>query len=50
MLQTITKKQAVSFNKVTLVSKHQGKTTAYKPFTKTLPKNLLAKTYGFTGF
>lgn len=34
MLQTITKKQAVSFNKVTLVSKHTTKqTSAYKGFT-----------------
>jgi hypothetical protein len=33
MLQTITKKQAVSFNKVILISKHTGKATAFKPFT-----------------
>ena len=33
MLQTITKKQAVSFNKVILISKHTGKPTAFKPFT-----------------
>ena len=33
MLQTITKNKAVSFKQVILISKHTGKTTAYKPFT-----------------
>ena len=33
MLKTITKNKAVSFKQVILISKHTGKTTAYKPFT-----------------